>query len=98
MSLLAAGGNSVAFITKSYSFKLWVSPPSAGLPAVPTQACPWTALPLAMTMTLRGVARESQVRKLRRENMGLNIKEGSAAQSMVIAPVYQGHMYTVLPI
>lgn len=48
---------------------------SAGLPPVPTQACPWTALPLAMTMTLKGAVYESQVRKLRRENMGLNIKE-----------------------
>ena len=72
--------------------------PSAGLLPVPTQVCPWTALPLAMIMTLNGAARESQVRKLKRENMGLNIKEGSAAQSMVIAPVYQGDMYTVLPV
>lgn len=49
-----------------------------------------------MTMTLKGAAYESQVRKLRRENMGLNIKEDWAAQSMVTAPVYQGHMYTVV--
>jgi len=48
-------------------------------------------------MTMKGAARESQVRKLRRENMGLNTEEGSAAQSMVIAPVYQGDMYTVQP-
>lgn len=72
--------------------------PSAGLPPVPTQACSWTALPLALRMTLKGAACKSQVRKRRRENMGLNIKEGSAAQSMVIVPLYQGDMYTVLPV
>lgn len=70
--------------------------PSAGLPPVPTQACPWTALPLPMKMTLKGAAHVSSVRKVRRENMRLNVKVGSSAQSRVVVPPCRGDMYTVL--
>lgn len=46
-------------------------------------------LSLAAMFTLKGAAHESQMRKLRRDNVGLNIKDGLAAQSIIAAPLYQ---------
>lgn len=64
--------------------------PSAGLPLLSTQACPWAALPLATTLTLKDAAHGTQIKKLGRDYVDLNIKEGSAAQSIITAPLYEG--------
>lgn len=59
--------------------------PSERLPLLSTQACP-----LGTMLTLKGATHERQIRKLRRDNVSLNIKEGLAAQSIITAPLYQG--------